>query len=350
MIQSEGQRATNLAREFTNRGVPVVFGAWRWGPRDTIRGNGDTEGILQLPLDQITRYPDELFSSLAGCERMLIIEFPHPDFVELMATANAQGWITVYDAIDDWGSFASVGQAPWYEEAAEKSLAANVDFVASVSQTLAGKIRSSGVMDVLIVPNGMVEGIDIVGEKRQLRRGAVTLGYWGYVTNAWFNWPLIIETAREVPDWVFYICGYGDGLVGRRLPENVVVLGKTPQTALASIAENLDVGLVPFLPGQVSDAADPVKVYEYLAMGLPVVVTGVKPPIGAEDHVLQARDGDEFRRLIRQAAAMRGVRADERRAYAQARTWGKRLDALLEAIDRGDQGVGQKRWLFQEST
>jgi hypothetical protein len=108
--------------------------------------------------------------------------------------------------------------------------------------------------------------------------------------------------------------------------------------------------VVPFLIGEVADGADVVKVYEYLAMGLPVVVTGVKPPAGAEDHVLQARDGDEFRRLIRQAAAMRGVRADERRAYAQARTWGKRLDTLLEAIDRGDQGVGQKRWLFQEST
>jgi hypothetical protein len=78
-------------------------------------------------------------------------------------------------------------------------------------------------------------------------------------------------------------------------------------------------------------------------------VTGVYPPEGAEAHVLRARDAAEFRAMVRRAAAMRHEHVEERRAYARARTWGKRLDELLEAIDRGDQRVAQKRWLFRET-
>jgi polysaccharide pyruvyl transferase CsaB len=347
LIQSEGQRSTNIALACSKRGIPVVFAAWKWDASAWTHQDRLVEGILQVPLEQVLQYPNELLSSFPGRERILLVEFAYPGFVDVISSANSHGWITAYDVVDDWESFRQVGQAPWYEETAERALVSSCDLVACVAPALAHKMQKYGASRVLMVPNGLVDGIDVVDKPRPLRRGRVTLGYWGYLTQTWFDWDLVCNSAVVEPDWIFYIFGHDDGSIPHDLPTNVRTLGKVPQTELASIAENLDVGIVPFLPGKLSDGADVIKTYEYLAMGLPVVVTGVHPPEGASDHVLRASGVDEFRAMVRQAVAMRHIRIVERRAYAQARTWGKRLDTLLDAIDRGDQQVGQKRWVFR---
>jgi glycosyltransferase involved in cell wall biosynthesis len=348
LVQSEGQRTTNLALECARRGIPVVFAAWRWDTSPWIHQDRLSDRILQVPIDQVVKYPDELFSSFAECERIVIFEFPHPDFSSLMASADAQGWITIYDVIDDWEGFWRTDQAPWYDRGVERLVVGSADMVTCVNRNLASKVSGFGREHALVLPNGLVDGIAVVTEKRSLRRGKITLGYWGHLTGSWLDWDLIRATAEAEPDWVFYIAGYGDQFRPPRLPENVTFMGKVPQSSLAAIAENLDVGVVPFKHGMVSEGADVIKIYEYLAMGLPVVVTGIEAPEGASSHVLRAGNLDEFRLKVRQAAAMRGEGADERKAYAQARTWGSRLDTLLEAIDRGEQRVGQKRWLFRE--
>jgi polysaccharide pyruvyl transferase WcaK-like protein/glycosyltransferase involved in cell wall biosynthesis len=348
LIQSEGQRATNLALECGRRGIPVVFAAWKWDTSPWIHQDRLPDRILQVPIDQLVKYPDDLLVSFPECERIVIFEFPHPEFASLMASANAQGWMTIYDVIDDWQGFQHMGQAPWYDEAVEMLVAGSADMVTCVNRNLSRKVTDFGRDDALVLPNGLVDGIDVVTEKRGLRRGKITLGYWGHLTSSWLDWELIRKTAQAEPDWVFYIAGYGDQFRPMRLPENVIFLGKVPQRGLSSIAENLDIGIVPFIPGKLSEGADVIKTYEYLAMGLPVVITGVEAPEGASRHVLRAGSREDFCLQVRKAAAMRGVGAEERKAYAQARTWGKRLDTLLEAIDRGEQRIGQKRWLFRE--
>jgi glycosyltransferase involved in cell wall biosynthesis len=349
LVRDEGQRPTNLALALARRGTPVVFVAWTWGEDEAVAQECAGDETLVLPVDVALRNVTRLLESFDGRERIVVFGFPHPEFSHVLAAANSVGWITVYDAVDDWRAFGHVGQAPWYRETAEQEMTAGVDLVVSVNDRLADRLRAIGRDSVLVLPNGLVEGIDCVDNPLPLKRGAITAGYWGHLTTAWFDWDLVVAAALKEPSWLFYLVGYGDNVRARILPPNVKYLGMQKQNALASIGANLDVGIVPFRRGPVADGADVIKIYEYLAMGLPVVVTGVHPPEGASDHVLRASGVDEFRSMIRQAAAMRHERVEERRAYAQARTWGKRLDTLLEAIDRGDQRIGQKRWLFQES-
>jgi glycosyltransferase involved in cell wall biosynthesis len=349
LIQSEGQRATNLALELSKLDIPVVFAAWTWEATPWSHQDRLSEGILQVPLDQLTKYPDELFDSFSTAECILIAEFPHPDFLPLIAAANARAWVTIYDVIDDWDGFRRMGQAPWYDESSEQALAASADMVVCVNRNLARKLNSFGRDDYLLLPNGFVEGMDLVSEAMSLPRGDVTIGYWGHLTSSWLDWDLIRDIARQEPRWSIYIAGYGDNFQPTALPPNVILLGKVPQRGLAAIAQNLDVGIVPFLPGSLSEGADVIKIYEYLAMGLPVVVTGVYPPEGASDYVLRAGDNSEFHAMVKTAAANAAIGVDERTAFGRSRTWGSRLTALLEAIDQGDQRVAQKRWLFRET-
>jgi len=87
-------------------------------------------------------------------------------------------------------------------------------------------------------------------------------------------------------------------------------------------------------------------VYEYLAMGLPVVTTGVAPPAGAEALVLRAQGTEDFIAKIRLAAGAGAGDVLQRRQFAQECTWSARVDHLMRLIAGGDQRVGEKRALF----
>src|SRR6185369_8721959 len=57
---------------------------------------------------------------------------------------------------------------------------------------------------------------------------------------------------------------------------NIRPIGIVPQKDLHRYARNWWLGMIPFQPTAVSAAVDPLKVYEYLHLGLPTVVTGIE--------------------------------------------------------------------------
>jgi polysaccharide pyruvyl transferase CsaB len=348
LLESEGQRPTQLALALARRGTPVVFVYWRWWDNEWRPQDRLEEGIVQIPIDAVTRRPETLTGAFAGLERIALFEFPHPSFFETLAAASSAGWITVYDVIDDWEEFHRVGQAVWYDEEFERHLFGACDAVFAINEPLAGRVRGLGGPGVELLGNGLKAGIAEVREPRPLVRGEVTAGYFGYLAGAWFDWDLLAEAAGRRPAWRFYLIGYGGSSEGTALPANVELLGKQPQADLAAFAANWDVAVIPFKPDRLAVGADPIKTYEYLAMGLPVVVTGVHPPAGAEDLVDRAEGVDDFLRAVERAAARQGpAEAAARRAFAAGCTWDHRLESLLAALAAGRQRVAEKRALFE---
>lgn len=349
LIESEGQRSTNLTLELSRRGYPTVFVYWRWHKHDVCPQNRLTEGILQIPYDVAVSHPGMLFRAFGGKEKIAIFEFPHPSFFKPLAEAQAAGWIILYDAVDDWAEFHRVGQATWYDEGFEKHIVGAADAVFAVNKNIANYIRSLGREWVDIIPNGVYPGVERIDQERHLEQGEITIGYFGYLAGAWFDWKLLEEVAQRQPSWRIYLIGYGGESKGLSLPGNICILGKKPRHQLASFAAQWDVAIVPFKPERLAAGADPIKTYEYLAMGLPVVVTGVFPPEGAERFVMRASGTDEFMAKVRQASAIGASERLQCVQFAKTCTWGKRLDSMLSVIRAGAQRVGEKRSLFEES-
>ncbi|HYX24546.1 MAG TPA: polysaccharide pyruvyl transferase CsaB [Thermoanaerobaculia bacterium] len=347
LVESEGQRPTQLALELARRGVPVVFCYWRWWPTEWRPQDRLDDGIVQIPIDVVVERPEMIAGAFARVpERLALFELPYPGFFEPLAALNAEGWISVYDVLDDWDEFHRVGQAVWYEEDFERHLAGAADAVFAINDFLAGRIRKLGGAGVEVIGNGLKPGLEAVREPLPLERGEVTVGYFGYLAGAWFDWELIAGAARRRPAWRFYLIGYGGSPEGVRLPANVALLGKKPQSELAAWAANWDVAVIPFKPDRLAAGSDPIKTYEYLAMGLPVVATGVYPPAGGEAFVARAEGIEAFIAELARAAAGRGDgEAAARRAFAAGCTWEARLDALLGTVARGGQRVAEKRAL-----
>jgi glycosyltransferase involved in cell wall biosynthesis len=348
LLESEGQRPTQLALALARRGVPVVFVYWRWWDTEWRPQDRLEDGIVQIPIDVVTRRPEMLTAAFEGRERIALFEFPHPGFFETLSAANSAGWITVYDVLDDWEEFHRVGQAIWYDEEYERHQIGACDAVFAINSFLTGRIRELGGDAVEVVGNGLKPGLEVVREPRPLTLGEVTVGYFGYLAGAWFDWELIAAAARRRPAWRFYLIGYGGSPEGVDLPATVILLGKQPQTDLAAFAANWDVAVIPFKPDRLAAGADPIKTYEYLAMGLPVVVTGVYAPEGGEAFVTRAEGAESFVQEIERAARHRDPEEiAARRAFAATCTWDHRIAEMLESLGAGRQRVAEKRALLR---
>lgn len=112
------------------------------------------------------------------------------------------------------------------------------------------------------------------------------------------------------------------------LPPGAVHLGQVPHRRLPGLMAAADVGVVCYSPGWPGDV---LKIYEYLAAGLPVVSTafaGLGAAVRPEIHVVSAPEA--MTAAIRRAAGERQPSATARRRAAAARhDWSHRVDQLL---------------------
>jgi hypothetical protein len=344
---SEGQRSYHLALEFARRGWKVVFGFWRWHRGDERPGTSQVSGIFELPLDVLLMDPERVLRPVVVDAGLVFLEFPVPAAFRFLATANARGYLTVYDAVDDWRAFQAAGQAPWYDIDFERSLGTACDVLLAASRTLTDSVAERCRRKVHLAPNAWSPDLLHAAAPMTIERGSITLGYFGHLTEAWFDWDLLIGCARRRPEWRFQLIGYGGGWRTTHLPPNVSYVGKLPRTALAAYAAGWDVGIIPFRSGEVAAAADPIKSYEYLALDLPVVGAGIRAPFGAESLVHVAGDVDGFVRAVESAAASRAEHGSDRLAFAVANTWERRVDAITHVLESDEPRAAFKRRLFE---
>jgi glycosyltransferase involved in cell wall biosynthesis len=329
--ETRGQRSTWLAQELARRGHQVVYLYWRWQPSDAILPSGDPR-VLSVPIDQLPSIQARLFrASGPGLRKVFLAEFPDLALFERLDLFAAHGFATVYDCIDEWAEFARVGQAYWYDEAVERHLVRNADVVVATHPLLAAHLATIGARDVPLVPNGVrLESLAPPSGPRP--RTPVVVGYFGHLTSSWFDWDLVRETAERHPEWRFEIVGYGqpDSLA---LPANVLLPGMVPHDALSARTAHWTVAIIPFREGRLTQAVDPVKLYEYLALALPVVAVGM-PHLGEVPGVV-ACERAGFDEALRRAVGEPFDRARVARFVAESR-WERRVDALLALVAAAD--------------
>jgi|GEM_PF-7023451 len=168
-------------------------------------------------------------------------------------------------------------------------------------------------------------------------KGRRVIGYLGAIAE-WFDAELIAHAAKVMPDCVFLLVGADSAqneakLAGRK---NVRFVGEIPYAEAASYVHAMDVCLIPFQLTKLIQATNPVKVYEYLAAGKPVVTTDLpelrEAEIDALIHRCESRQAfvDAIRRALdeRDDAAL----AERRRAFARGQTWAHRAGAVDSAL------------------
>ena len=160
----------------------------------------------------------------------------------------------------------------------------------------------------------------------------VVIGYFGHLTDAWFDWDLLFSMASQLDDYCFEIIGYGEPeWVLEKITHfnNISFIGKVLPSDLHSYVSRWAIGLIPFIQCDLSEAVDPIKIYEYLYFGLPVVVTGI-------EHVkvypkTYFANGMTIFDAIAQALADE-TEVNELNEFLGVTTWEARFDSLMNLI------------------
>ncbi len=317
-----GSRGAQLTVELLRRGFHVTYAA--------LYGTAETSDLgirfvhprlEQVRLDEFDA--DRLAARLAGPPGWVLAEAPAPPIVDVAAALAARGWDVVYDLLDDWTSPAL---GDWYEPAAEQRL---VDLATGLVAS-APDLRDRLGPDAALVPNAVNVAL-FGGDPGPLpddfpQADGPVIGYHGSLYGAWMDWDGLAKLAAADPAMRVVIIG-DDKAPRPELPVNVHFLGFKAQADLLGYIARFDAAIIPWEVSDLTHAVSPLKVYEYLAAGVPVAAPNLRALHGV-DGVHTAPTLDQAL-----ARALAAPRPDRERALVE-HSWQQRLAAMLATIGR----------------
>lgn len=240
--------------------------------------------------------------------------------------------IVIFDNLDEPVEQFSVW-APWYEKALRRA-----DLVTCSSQKLydqAQKIASK----VILIPNGTDYDHFSRAQDRVLpvpndmaNRGRPIIGYYGALAS-WVDWELISKLAIDIPQATIILIGPKFGVGELPKHPNIVELGLKNYSELPAYLQMFDVAIIPFKVTEMIESCNPIKMWEYLSAGIPVVTTEM-PEAMKHDEIYIGRGHSHFIKLVNSALYNNGTDEKEKRIkLARCNSWESRAKCIMRAVE-----------------
>jgi 2-polyprenyl-3-methyl-5-hydroxy-6-metoxy-1,4-benzoquinol methylase/GT2 family glycosyltransferase len=328
---SDGHRVFYLSQSFRASGEPyVIFEKLHNVYEVSLRGQP-----LNVYTDSLNdRSRDELFESLDALRRdfalgatAAVVQLPFW-WPLVNKTRDRFSWPVVYDCMDHHAGFSTnrptmIGQ--------EQDLLSSADLVVASSSFLrAEALRKNS--SVVVVRNGCEYEHFAKASGWKGERPAI--GYYGAIAD-WFDSDLVADLAERRPDWDFILVGSTFSADTKRLSRlrNVSLPGEQHYSTIPKWLRKFDVAILPFKRQPLTEATNPVKAYEILASGKPLISVPIPEMAALEPLVGLASTVEEFEKQITAALAEEGDEmAQQRRNFAKENTWEKRYAALAPAV------------------
>ena len=210
-----------------------------------------------------------------------------------------------------------------------------------VSNRVLGERHHNERPDLIRVENGVdVDRFSPSGPVAPvLGNRADIIGYHGAIA-PWFDFEAMKRLARIAPDRAFVLVGPVDSKVKADLAQlsdlsNVSHIPEQPSDLIPDFVRGFSVGLVPFVIDEMTEGVTPLKMYEYMASGVPVVAT---PLPACVDHpgVATGDTAEALAEAIDRALKLSDEDRQKLLDYGRAASWDARIRPLLDRLEELD--------------
>jgi glycosyltransferase involved in cell wall biosynthesis len=285
-----------------------------------------------IMLNSLKKSFDQLKNDL-NLDPICIVSFPtwEPLVLELKKQYDCK---IIYDCVDNVEGFPNVSKERKNEE---KNLIKNSDLIIASARSMYEKIHKI-TKNVCFIPNGA----DFVHFNEQRSDNLLRIfprpiaGYFGAIAE-WFDTDLVEFVAKARPDVTFIFIGdtYGSNLKRVLSLDNVYFLGERPYSEIPKYLHGFDVCLIPFKLTQLTQDTHPIKIYEYLATGKPVVATKLPEILYLKDLCYIVDGKKEFLEKLNQAIKENDSELRQKRIkFSSENTWEERFREILLEINK----------------
>ena len=250
----------------------------------------------------------------------------------------------VYDCVDRHSAYGGL-MNPAVVDQMELELAAKADQVFATAKSLAARLQTANPHTVFI-PNGANFPRFFEASRPQPRPAdfpacpGPVFGFVGALQSC-IEYSLVEAAAKARPEWSFVFIGRevaGVDISALKALPNCHLLGLRPNEQLPQYLAQFDVCLNLFDNGDLSRDVSPLKFFEYLATGKPIVSTPQPEQVlDYADAVEIAGTPEEFIAACQRALQDNTPERTERRiAYGRASAWDARVAQMEQLLtERG---------------
>ena len=249
--------------------------------------------------------------------------------------ARSADWPTLYDITDDWlAADRPPAELDRLRRGEEWLLDHAVVVVACSHELVRRKTPARG--DIELIPNAVDVAAYRSAKPRPADLAAVAAVYAGTLHRDRLDVDLCIATARALAGRGSVVLVGPDALdavdTARLRAGGVVVLGARRRDDLIAYLQHADVLLVPHVVDSFTDSLDPIKLYEYAAVGRPVVATPVAGFRDAADPRVRLAEASAFPTVVTSLLPSSSRFPDG--AEGPSPDWNDRAIAMRAVIDR----------------
>jgi glycosyltransferase involved in cell wall biosynthesis len=246
--------------------------------------------------------------------------------------------LLVYDCVDEHGAFP--GHDPVVVAGMEDRLVRRADVVFASARELYLR-RKDHAKEIHLVPNGaelahfgqaVTDELPVPADLTGI--DGPVIGYVGFI-HEWVNLEWIRAAAVAHPEWSLVLVGpvHTDTDILRKM-NNIHFLGEKPYAELPGYLRRFSVCVIPFHRNALTISVNPIKLYEYLAAGRPVVSARIPELEDFADAVALADTAEDFIQAIAEQLGKNSLaEMQARQARVQAHSWDQRfadMEAVLE--------------------
>jgi teichuronic acid biosynthesis glycosyltransferase TuaH len=275
----------------------------------------------------------------SGIDALVYVNSFNFYFPQLPEYLTAQVTLNVYHCIDPMVKTFTIKHGKYLQEIA----ASGADLIISTAPSLQQNFIRQGYRKSLLVPNAAnFELFNKAVHQNQVHKvldkiEGKMIGYLGNIERR-TDFSLLLKVLDILPEWHLVLAG---PVERQYVPveifnhERIHLTGPISHDEAPSLIRGFDVCIIPFKCDDVSNGIYPLKLYEYMAAGKPVVSTNFNPQILSElaDVVHTADTAEQFADFILLAYATDSpARRAKRVEIASKNTWEQRAQLFSTFI------------------